>query len=155
MTLESLSLKNLPSLCRQAEKMCLRRFDKIRERSDPDDEPLHELLGDLAAEERNHLAAIEEYEARAPGEAAAGLDPDGAECLLRGRLPSLSRGFGEGLLDRDLALFFAESLEEEAARFYRAVMEHAGDGESRSFFLNMSERDRCSLDHLRRVVLNG
>jgi hypothetical protein len=155
MTLEELSLGGLLALSRQAEELCLHRLERIREWSDPEDGPLHELLEDLVAEERNHLGAIEEYEIRAAEEGIPPVDPAQAERLLRSRLPSLGRRFGEGFLDRDLALFFAESLEEEASRFYRALKEHARDGESRSFFLNMAERDRCSLDHLRSVVLNG
>lgn len=155
MTLEELSLGGLLAICRRAEEMCLRRLERIRQWSDPEDGPLHDLLQDLVAEERNHLGAIEEYEARVRGNGDSPVDPAQAERLLGGRLPSLSKRFGEGFLDRDLALFFAESLEEETSRFYRAVKEHAHDGESRSFFLNMAERDRCSLDHLRSVVLNG
>ncbi len=152
---EDLSLKELLSLCRRAEQICLLRLEKIHEASDVTDQPLHDLLDDLAAEQRNHARSVELYEARTPRPQTWLLDPAQADRLVLSRLPSVSRGFGEAPLDRDLALFFAESLEEEAARFYRSLSEHAPDGESRSFFINMAERDRCSLDHLRQVVLQG
>lgn len=152
---ENLSLKELLSLCRRAEQVCLLRLERIREASDATDRPLHELFDDLAAEQRNHVSSIELYEVRTPRPETWFLDPAQAERFVLLRLPTVSRGFGEAPLDRDLALFFAESLEEEAARFYRALSEHAPDGESRSFFLNMAERGRCSLDHLRQVVLQG
>lgn len=155
MNLEDLSLKELLWLCHRAEILCLRRLEQIHEGSDPADLPLHELLRELAAEQSNHARAVDEYERRMPRPEIWLLDPAQGERLLLWRLPSLSRGFGEGLLDRDLALFFAESLEEEAARLYRALSEHAPDWESRNFFINMAERDRCSLDHLRQVVLQG
>lgn len=155
MNVEDLSLRELLSLCRRAEEMRLRRLEQIRAGSDPVDGPLHDLLRELALEQRTHAQAVEEYEARMPEPEGGGLDRATAERLVLWRIPSIIRGFGEGLLDRDLALFFAESLEEEAARFYRALVEHAPDWESRGFFLNMAERDRCSLEHLRQVVLQG
>jgi rubrerythrin len=155
MNLEDLSLKELLLLSRQAEEMCLRRFDQIHQGSDPTDLPLHDLLRELSAEGQNHARAVDEYHARLEYPEIVSLRPTDAERLVLWRLPSIVRKFGEGLLDRDLALFFAESLEEEATRFYHALSEHAPDGESRSFFTNMAERDRCSLDLLRQVVLQG
>lgn len=142
MNVEDLSLKELLSLCRQAEGMCLRRYDQIRERSDPSDQPLHDLLWELASEQQNHARSVEEYEARAPQPETSPLEAAQAVRMVLRQLPSISRSFGEGLLERDLALFFAESLKEEAARFYRVLAEHAPDWESRDFFINMAERDR-------------
>lgn len=155
MILEDLSLKQLLELAHRAEEMCLRRLGEIHAGSDPTDLPLQELLADLSSEVINHANAFWEYRARVESPDSGPLPPEDAERLILWRLPSIARGFGEGLLDRDLALFFAESLEEEASRFYKALSQHAPDGESRGFFMNMAERDRVSLDHLRQVVLQG
>jgi len=152
---EDLSLAELLGLCRRTEELCLHRIEQIGKGSDPTDAALHDLLRELAAEQVNHARSVEEYEVRTPRAGTGSLDPALADRLILRRLPSMTRKFGEALLDRDLALFFAESLEEEASRFYHALSLHAPDWESRNFFINMAERDRCSLDHLRQVVLQG
>ncbi|HXX95280.1 MAG TPA: hypothetical protein VEN81_16780 [Planctomycetota bacterium] len=155
MILEELSLKQLLELAHRAEEMCLRRLGEIHAASDPTDEALQDLLADLSSEVINHANSVWEYRARVECADSGPLPPEDAERLILWRLPSIARSLGEGVLDRDLALFFAESMEEEATRFYRALSQHAPDGESLGFFLNMAERDRVSLDHLRQVVLQG
>ena len=52
-------------------------------------------------------------------------------------------------------MFYAESLEEEATRFYRVLAEHAHEARTRSAFVDLSDRERVKLRFLREVVLQG
>lgn len=153
--LEDLSLRGFLDLCGRAHQKCVARFERIGKNADPADRSLRELLGEMARRAEDQSESVKEYEGRLPYPGDPGMNPDEAESLIRGFFTSLSKGFGEGVMHRDIALFYAESMEEEAARFYRTLADRAPDWEARSFFQEMSEREASKLRHLREVVLQG
>jgi hypothetical protein len=153
--LEKLSAKDLSAMSRQAGVECGLRFYEIAQASDPSDWALQDLLREMAKEARLQTPVLPEEEGRRPFGAARRMAADGVREFIRTSLPSLSKGFGEGTLHRDIALFYAESLEEEASRFYRMLAEHAREAEARSLFTDLSDRERGKLRYLREVVLQG
>lgn len=153
--LEKLTPQDLTQITRQAGEECALRFRRIAGAADPADAALQELLGEMAREARLQLQLAPEEEARRPFGSGHRLTPDGVREFIRGSLPSLTKGFGEGMLHRDIALFYAESLEEEAARFFRLLAEHARETETRTLFKDLSDRERGKLRFLREVVLQS
>jgi hypothetical protein len=153
--LEKLSAQELATVSRQAGEECGRRFRQIAGASDASDTALQELLGEMEKEAHLQLQALPEVEGRLPFGASRRIAPDGVREFIRASLPSLTKGFGEGTLHRDIALFYAESLEEEASRFYRMLAEHAHEAKTRCLFTDLSDRERGKLRFLREVVLQG
>jgi len=153
--LEKLSAQELAMISRQAGEECGRRFRQIAGASDASDTALQELLGDMEKEARLQVQAIPEAEGRLPFGAARRMASDGVREFIRASIPSLTKGFGEGTLHRDIALFYAESLEEEASRFYRRLAEHARESDTRTLFTDLSDRERGKLRFLREVVLQS
>jgi hypothetical protein len=156
--LKELSTHELSHLCREAGEVRVRRFTQIAEAADPTDRPLQELLAQMA-----QMPKVAELPARAVPDGEERQSPESLPFrkrgelmeLLRSYLTSLSKGFGEGRLHRDIALFLAESLEEEAARLYRALAEHAPERRTRALLLDLSECERGNLRFLREVVLES
>jgi hypothetical protein len=109
----------------------------------------------MANEAQFQVQAQADEEARHPFGSSRRLTADGIREFLRTSIPSLNKRFGEGTLHRDIALFYAESLEEEASRFYRMLAEHAREAEARSLFSDLSNRERGKLRFLREVVLQS
>jgi hypothetical protein len=68
-------------------------------------------------------------------------------------LTSLRKSFGEGPLHRDVALFLAESLEEETSRLCRVLAEHAKDCRISALFSDLATREQGNFRYLREVVL--
>ena len=153
--LERLSTQELAALSRQAAEECERRFRRIAEASDSSDMALQDLLCGMANEARLQLQAPSEDEGRRPFGSGRRVSEDGVREFIQASLPSLTKRFGEGTLHRDIALFYAESLEEEASRFYRMLAEHAHESRTRSLFAVLSDRERGKLRFLREVVLQG
>lgn len=151
--LRDLSVKELTFLSEEAAKACAHRLTQIAQAADPSDGVLQNLLGELAHEASPIPPFLEE------GGEAGSLAPERplasskVKDFVRGSLNSLSKRFGEGRLDRDIALFFAESIEEEVSRFYLKLSQHAGHHPIRSRLFDLSERERGKLRHLREVVL--
>jgi len=153
--LERLSTHDLATLGRHAAEACERRFRGIAEASDPSDAALQDLLRAMADEARLQVEPPAEQDLRQPFGAGRRVSPDGVREFIRASLPSLMKSFGEGTLHRDIAMFYAESLEEEATRFYRMLAEHAHEAGIRSRFADLSDRERGKLRFLREVVLQG
>jgi hypothetical protein len=103
--LGKLSAQDLALITRQTGVECELRFRRIAEASDPTDAALQDLLGEMAREAR--LQAPAEEEGRRPFGSGRRLTPEGAREFIRESLPSLAKGFGEGMLHRDIALFYA------------------------------------------------
>ncbi|MBI3854408.1 MAG: hypothetical protein HY293_01820 [Planctomycetes bacterium] len=153
--LDELCPRELAGICRVAGEECVRRLRQIAQASDPSDEALQGLLLKMASEARLQAEALHEDEDRWKAGPPHPENGDEIRQFIRNSFTSLSKGFGEGRLHRDIALFYAESLEEEAARFYRVVAEHAREAEARSVFAGMSDRERGKLRFLREVVLQS
>lgn len=150
-----LTARELSMLAREAGEECYARFARIALASDPDDHALQELLARMAREAYLQVQAFEKFELP-PAPAGRGtVSFEDLRKFIRKALPSLDKGFGEGILHRDIALFYAESLEEEASRFYRMLAGHARESRSRELFTDLSERERGKLRFLREVVLQS
>lgn len=145
----------LLALGRRALELCARRFDEIAKAADPGDRPLRELLGRMALETEVQASSVEQHENQIPEESRLASRPGEALGLIRSHLTSLSKSFGEGPLHRDIALFLAESLEEEASRLYRVLAGHMRESQAVRLFAGLSERERGNLHFLREVVLQG
>ena len=153
--LERLTTQELSTLGRYAAEECERRFRGIAAASDQADAALQELLREMADEAGYQVEAPAEEDRRLPFGSGRRMSPDGVREFLRASLPSLAKSFGEGTLHRDIAMFYAESLEEEATRFYRMLAEHSHEAGTRSRFVDLSDRERGKLRFLREVVLQG
>jgi rubrerythrin len=149
--LENLSAEELTLIGREAAEECGSRFREIAEASDPCDTALRELLGSMATE----VLAQVQSEHGDPFGASCRRTAEGVREFIRASLPTLTKRFGEGVLHRDIALFYAESLEEEASRFYRMLAAHARESRARKVFEELSDRERVKLRFLREVVLQG
>lgn len=150
--LGKLSARELAILSRRAEEECSRRFRQIAEAADPSDLALQTLLRDMAVEAELQTPLEEMGPSFGFG---LRMTPTGIRELVQASIPTLTKGFGEGTFHRDNALFYAESLEEEASRFYRMLAEHAREAESRNLFTDLSDRERGKLRFLREVVLQS
>jgi len=150
--LEKLTVEELALISREAGEECGQRFRRIAQAADPTDLALQSLLGAMATE--TELQVLREEESR-PFGAGHRMTPNGMREFIRTSIPSLTKRFGEGTLHRDNALFYAESLEEEASRFYRMLAEHAREADARSLFSDLSDRERGKLRYLREVVLQS
>jgi len=153
--LERLTPQDLATLGCHAAEECERRFRGIAQASDPADAALQELLREMADEAHLQVEAPAEERRQLPFGSGRRVTPDGIREFIRASLPSLTKRFGEGTLHRDIAMFYAESLEEEATRFYRMLAEHAHEAGTRSRFVDLSDRERGKLRFLREVVLQG
>lgn len=151
MKLDALSLKERISLCRRAAAAAVGRLNLLGQAVDPEDGPLRRLFEMLAHDEERRLAEVSRLDVptgEVPAHGLRDLDP-----IIAGFFPSLTREPGEGFVDRETGSYFAECLEEESVRFYRALAEQASDEESRAFF-HQSEQDQEShLNFVRNVLL--
>jgi hypothetical protein len=120
-------------LCRRAATVVIQRLRLLRRRADPEDASLGRLLERLASAEEQQLAELGRFGHRRGG--AAVEEPKDLEAAVAGFFPSLLHGPGGGGIDREAGSYFAECLQEESARLYRALAEEATDEESRAFFL--------------------
>jgi hypothetical protein len=103
--LERRSTRELNQIGRQAEEECERRFRRIADASDPSDSALQDLLREMAAKAGLQVQAPEAEEHHRPFGSGRRTSPEGVREFLRASLRSLTKGFGEGRLHRDAALF--------------------------------------------------
>jgi len=147
MSLASFSRRETISLCRRAATVALRRLQQLRQWADPKDDPLKSLLDKLVRDQERQLADIARFDER---DVEEGEDLDLA---VAGYFPSLLRGLGGGVIDREAGSYFAECLEAEAAHFYRTLAEQASDEPSRAFFRKSEEAREARLRFVRTVLL--
>ena len=139
--------------CRALE-LGARRFKAIAAAADPSDLALREVLQRMSQDADEQVATIKELETRQPtnGEFRPSALEQGSQ-LIGQYLTSLKKSFGEGPLHRDIALFLAESLEEETSRLCRVLAEHAKDWKVVTLFSDLATREQGNFRYLREVVL--
>ncbi len=153
MSLEDLSLFEILNLCRRAGGACLQRLRDISANVDPFDRPLRTFLERLQEDALRNVERTAEFAARmGPTDEPARGEPLYQQHLNR-HFQSFGTGFGEGWLDRDAAMHFAECVEEESSRFYWKLSHLAPDDESARFFATAAEGDASRLARLRAVLL--
>jgi hypothetical protein len=150
-----LDTAELLTLGRRALELGARRMDEIAAMADPGDQALHDLLRKMSLDAQIQAVSVEQLENRLPEEPAIAAMPDEALRLIRSYLTSLTKSLGEGPVHRDIALFLAESLEEETSRLCRVLAGHAREGRARNIFSDLAERERGNGRYLRDVVLQG
>lgn len=150
-----LKTSELLSMARQAVHSCTKRLEEIGRACDPSDQPLKDLLRKLAADQGDHAELLEHFESLYAEESSLPARSDGARALIQGYLTSLTRRMGEGPLLRDAALFYAESLDEEASRLFRALAGHARESRVVSMFSDLADWERENVSYLREIVLQG
>jgi hypothetical protein len=155
MSLDGLAPSELLALGRRALELCARRLEAILEAADPDDLPLRNLLRRLSLDQEIQAASVEDLENGQIEESRLSAKGDDASAFLRSQLTSLSKGFGEGALRRDMALFYAESVEEEACRLFRLLASFARESASSRLFAGVANHERDNLHHLREVVFQA
>lgn len=151
--LEGLHTGELLAVGRRSLGLLARRLRAIAGASDRADLALQRLLRGLAIEKEIESADIERQENEIPEDSTLATRSDEAERFIAGQLPSLRRPFGEGPLHRDVALFLAESLEEEQGRLLRVLGTHARETRAARLFLSLSDRERRTVRQLREVIL--
>lgn len=142
MNLDVLAPPERQNLCAKAEETCLRRVREILRQADPSDTPLRRLLEDI---ERQHQIQLESV--RVVGEFEEGDDDP------RPHFPSLREHLGEGPLNRDYALFYIESLKEEAWHFYEKMARRAIDDDARAVCTHIALYELGEVARLRTVIL--
>lgn len=145
--LETLACGRELSLSLEAERVCLRRLAEIQRRADPKDEPLHSLLRRVEADEREHLQEVAQVAADLDGSGIA--DPE----LVVVEFPSTRERLGESPLDRDAALYYVESLKEEAYRFFRRLSDAVADDDVRAMLRRIALGEIGEVVRLREVLL--
>jgi hypothetical protein len=155
MTLDRLATPDLLALGRRALELCARRLEGIAEASEPDDLPLRQLLRRMALDQEIQAASVENLENGEIEETRLATKAEDAYGLLADHLTSLSKKFGEAPLNRDIALFYAESVEEEASRLFRLLATQARESSSSRLFAELSDHERDNLHQLREVVFQA
>jgi rubrerythrin len=150
-----LSSCELLALGRRAVELCARRFKELAAASDPADRPVRELLLRMALDGELHAASVERKGNLLPEDSRLPSKPEEDLGMIRTYLTSLSKTLGEGPLHRDVALFLAESLEEEASRLFRVLAGHAREAQAMTVFSDLAEREQGNFHYLREVVLLG
>ncbi len=135
------------TLSLEAERVCLRRLAEIERRADPKDGPLHSLLRQVEANEREHLQEVAQYAADLDGQGL--VDPE----LVATEFPSIRERLGESPLDREAALYYVESIKEEAFRFFRRLSDAVTDADVRALLRRIALGEIGEVARLREVVL--
>ena len=138
------------NLAMEAAKQLVGRLQKLLRQSDPGDAALQNLLDGLTREHQADLGLLDGCRSL---DGIPSAEPSGVTTALSKAFPSFPGRFGEGWLDRDVALYFAESLEEEASRFYRTLAECMSDTNARLTLDEQSWRAGGRLAKLRTVLL--
>lgn len=144
--LEVLACGRELTLSLEAERVCLQRLAEIERRADPKDGPLHSLLRQVEASQQEYLQEVTQVAAEFD---QAVVDPD----LLAAEFPSVRERLGESPLGRDAALFYVESLKEEAFHFFRRLSDVVPDEELRAMFRRIALGEIGDVARLREVVL--
>lgn len=145
MKIENLTREGQLGLCQRAERLCAARLRSVRRTADPRDPALHRVLDERIDDWSAQLRALERL-----GRGEAGPDDEG---VLREAFPSLRSGVGEGPLNREVALYLVECVEDERSRFYHRMAAAARDGDARALFQQFADRDEAHLKFLRTVSL--
>jgi hypothetical protein len=152
MRFEELSPRQVLEVSRQAARLCAGRYRELAATSDPGDEALHRLLETQAGDEGACAEEIEQLAEAILPDSDPSLDERAGRTLIADHLPSLTRRLGEGPLDRDIALYVAECLQEESSRFHRALADFAPDEESQTLLERVALREWAHLAQLRSVL---
>jgi hypothetical protein len=150
-----LETTELLTLGRRAFELGAQRMDQIADMADPGDEALQQLLRKMSLDAQIQAAAVEQLENLIPEEPPISATPGEGLRLIRSYLTSLTKSLGEGPVHRDIALFLAESLEEETSRLCRVLAGHVREGRARNVFADLAEREQGNFRYLRDVVLQG
>lgn len=145
---ETLPLQERVHLARQAAEIRLRRLEAITRFSDPQDTPVRELLRTLTSQASLGLDRLRRI--RTGG---MWIEDERARALLREWIHSAWQRFGEGPLDREVALYLAESLLDECACFLVALSNGATEPAVRNCLEDLANNCRSHLEHVRRVIL--
>jgi rubrerythrin len=148
-----LDTAELLTLGRRALELGARRIEEIADMADPGDQSLLELLRKMSLDAQIQAAAVEQLENLLPEDPAISAKPEEGLRLIRSYLTSLAKSLGEGPVHRDIALFLAESLEEETSRLCRVLASHAREGRARNVFADLADREQGNFRYLRDVVL--
>jgi hypothetical protein len=148
-----LDTAELLTVGRRAFELGAQRIDQIAEMADPTDQPLREVLRKMSLDAQMQAASVEQLEILLPDEPAISTKPEEGMRLIRSYLTSLTKSLGEGPMHRDIALFLAESLEEETSRLCRVLAGHAREGRARNVFAALAVREQGNFRYLRDVVL--
>ncbi len=146
---------DLLALGRRASELCANRLDQLCRASDPADRPLQDLLRKMSFDAMSQASFVEPYEHQVVEDGLLSTRPQDGVPLIRSYLSSLSKSLGEGPLHRDEALFFAETLEEEASRLYRVLAGHSRESRAIGLFSEMADHQKGNLHFLREVILEG
>lgn len=142
MDIETLAPDGQLTLCLRAEEVCLNRIREIERQSDPRDPALHRLLREIESWEREQLEQV------------AGMgSPAGIQVRAEPYFPSASERLGEAPLNRDSAMYYVESLKEEASRFFQRMARAAMDDRARAIFTRIALGGIGQVARLRTVLL--
>lgn len=144
----TLPLQERVHLARQAAEIRLRRLEAIARFSDPQDAPVRDLLLTLTSQASLGLDRLRRI--RTGG---MWIEDERARVLLREWIHSAWQRFGEGPLDREVALYLAEALLDECACFLVALSNGTTEPAVQRCFEDVAENCRRHLEHVRQVIL--
>jgi hypothetical protein len=153
MILDDLGVSGRQDLALAATVSCVDRLNKLTRWSDPRDAALHAFLESLLKNEERRVDELERVGIRRDRPGPGRLSHAELRRLMKKFFPSFYRPFGEGPMDRERGMYLAECLEEESARFYREMADHATDQATKELFLRLEREDDSCLQLVRDVLL--
>jgi hypothetical protein len=153
MNLDDLRVSEKQDLALAATAACVDRLKKLTRWSDPHDAALHAFLQSLLQNEERRFDELERAGIRRDRSGPGRLSQADRRRMLKEFFPSFYKPFGEGPMDREREMYLAECLEEESARFYREMADHATDPANEDLFLRLEREDDSFLQLVRDVLL--
>lgn len=144
--------RDLLRLARRASESVLAHLSRVMHNADPEDRPLGRFLEGLVLESCGQASFLRRAEAATPGPPFRGVDAPWVGILLRHHFPSQGKGFGEGSLDREAAMHFAEAATMELARFFRLLADGAADPSLRRLLGGMADREEARHERVCRTI---
>lgn len=138
-----LDLLDSRAVCETAEDACLGRLREILLRLESGDHPLRRLIEDVERHDREAMEHLRMLEGGGPAET---LD-------VEAYFPSLRVSLGEAALNRDSAMYYVETLKEEAWRFFRDLARVATDDVARAAYARLAMENLGDVARLRSVIL--
>jgi len=140
-------------LSRGVVALCQWRLEHILHHCDPLDLPLAKFLKEQIAAEEESADSLKRLDWALPRNSEVVFCSKECDQLLSVFLPSAFSRFGEGFLDRDVALHFVEILESDRHSFFSHVLEGLSDDLSGNRLKAESERSADRLRLVRTIVL--
>ena len=150
---ENLALRQRVWLSRGVVALCQWRLEHILRHCDPSDLPLASFLKEQIAAEEESADSLKRLDWSFQSGGDVTFAAKEYDQLLSRVMPSALGRTGEGLMDRDAALHFVETLETERQAFFSRILEGLSDGPAEDRLRVESDRSEDRIRLVRTIVL--